>query len=115
MEPRVYAIRPTEGGKLVPLPHKNVDTGMGWKGWYGHTRVQTNFDINIFSPIIKSLEEITHLKYNGRIENAMLMRRIADHVKAYYVCISDGVCRVMKGVDMLRDGCCDALTYCFYN
>lgn len=82
----------TEGGKLVPLPHKNVDTGMGLERMARVMQgVPTNFDIDIFSPIIKSLEEITQLKYNGQPEHAVLMRRIADHVKACVFCISDGV------------------------
>ena len=92
MESCVYAIRPQRGGRLEPLPHKNVDTGMGLERM---TRVmqgvQTNFDIDIFRPIIKSIEEISSLKYNGKLEHAVLMRRIADHTKACVFCISDGV------------------------
>ncbi len=82
----------TEGGKLVPLPHKNVDTGMGLERMARVMQgVQTNFDIDIFRPIIKSLEDIAQVKYNGQQESAVLMRRIADHVKASVFCISDGV------------------------
>src|SRR3989338_1409092 len=81
-----------EGGKLEPLPHKNVDTGMGLERMARVMQgAQTNFDIDIFSPIIKYIEEITQLKYNGQMANAVLMRRIADHVKACVFCISDGV------------------------
>ncbi|HHT9129440.1 MAG TPA: alanine--tRNA ligase [Candidatus Brocadiaceae bacterium] len=81
-----------EGGNLEPLPHKNVDTGMGLERMSRVMQgVQTNFDIDIFIPIIKCIEEITKSKYNGRIENAVLMRRIADHTKACVFCISDGV------------------------
>jgi alanyl-tRNA synthetase len=113
----------TEGGKLVPLPHKNVDTGMGLERMVRVIQgVQTNFDIDIFSPIIKSLEEITHLKYNGHIENAMLMRRIADHVKACVFCISDGVLPSNEGRGYverrllrraIRDGTQLGVTDCF--
>ncbi|MBU6390657.1 MAG: alanine--tRNA ligase [Planctomycetota bacterium] len=81
-----------EGGNLEPLPHKNVDTGMGLERMSRVMQgVQTNFDIDIFTPLIKCIEEITKSKYNGRIENAVLMRRIADHTKACVFCISDGV------------------------
>ncbi len=81
-----------EGGNLEPLPHKNVDTGMGLERMARVMQgVQTNFDIDIFTPLIKCIEEITQSKYNGRIENAVLMRRIADHTKACVFCISDGV------------------------
>ncbi|OQZ01332.1 MAG: alanine--tRNA ligase [Candidatus Brocadia sp. UTAMX2] len=82
----------TEGGKLVPLPNRNVDTGMGLERMARVMQgVQTNFDIDIFSPIIKSLEEITQIKYSGKDGHAILMRRIADHLKACVFCISDGV------------------------
>ncbi|MCF6157786.1 MAG: alanine--tRNA ligase [wastewater metagenome] len=82
-----------EGGKLEPLPHRNVDTGMGLERMARVMQgVQTNFDIDIFIPIIKCIEDITQLNYrvhnNG---NAVLMRRIADHIKACVFCISDGV------------------------
>lgn len=81
-----------EGGNLEPLPHKNVDTGMGLERMSRVMQgVQTNFDIDIFTPLIKCIEEITKSKYNGRIENTVLMRRIADHTKACVFCISDGV------------------------
>jgi len=81
-----------EGGKLEPLPHKNVDTGMGLERMARVMQgVQTNFDIDIFSPLVKYLEEITQVKYNGQMAQAVLMRRIADHIKACVFCISDGV------------------------
>lgn len=113
----------TEGGKLVPLPHKNVDTGMGLERMARVVQgVQTNFDIDIFSPIIKSLEEITQVKYNGHIESAVLMRRIADHVKACVFCISDGVLPSNEGRGYverrllrraIRDGTQLGVTDCF--
>lgn len=81
-----------EDGRLEPLPNKNVDTGMGLERMARVMQeVPTNFDIDIFVPIIKSIEELTHLKYHDKAENAMFMRRIADHVKACIFCISDGV------------------------
>ncbi len=81
-----------EGGRLEPLPSKNVDTGMGLERMVRVIQgVQTNFDIDIFRPLIKYLEEITHLKYHENLEHAVLMRRISDHLKACVFCISDGV------------------------
>ncbi len=81
-----------EDGSLEPLPHKNVDTGMGLERMVRVIQgVRTNFDIDIFSPIIKGIEEIAHLKYDGKSENSILMRRISDHIKACVFCIGDGV------------------------
>src|SRR3990167_3591378 len=97
-----------EGGKLEPLPHKNVDTGMGLERMARVMQgVQTNFDIDIFRPIIKYLEEISPAEGKDKVkrdnnnsslitlshpsDRVVLMRRIADHVKACVFCISDGV------------------------
>jgi alanyl-tRNA synthetase len=81
-----------EGGKLEPLPYKNVDTGMGLERMARVMQgVRTNFDIDIFIPIIKYIEDITQLQYYTNNGNAVLMRRIADHIKACVFCISDGV------------------------
>ncbi|MCF6149561.1 MAG: alanine--tRNA ligase [Candidatus Kuenenia sp.] len=81
-----------EDGRLEPLPNKNVDTGMGLERMARVMQgVPTNFDIDIFIPIIKSIEGFTHLRYHDNAENARFMRRIADHVKACVFCVSDGV------------------------
>ncbi len=81
-----------DGGILKPLPNKNVDTGMGLERMARVMQgVRTNFDTDIFKPIIETIEDITQVKYSGQAEHAVLMRRIADHVKASVFCISDGV------------------------
>ncbi|MDR4508415.1 MAG: alanine--tRNA ligase [Candidatus Brocadiaceae bacterium] len=112
-----------EGGKLEPLPQKNVDTGMGLERM---ARVmqgkQTNFDIDIFGPVIRRIEEITGSKYHETKEHDILIRRIADHVKACIFCISDGVLpgnegrgyverRLLRRV--IRDGAQLGATECF--
>ncbi|MGQ3684829.1 MAG: alanine--tRNA ligase [Candidatus Loosdrechtia sp.] len=87
-----------ESGKLEPLPYKNVDTGMGLERMARVMQgVQTNFDIDIFVPIIKQIEDITQLRYLANNRNAVLMRRIADHIKACVFCISDGVLPCNEG------------------
>ena len=53
--------------------------------------VSTNFEIDIFKPIIQNISEITEVKYDNRTENGKLMNRIADHIRAIIFCISDGV------------------------
>jgi len=81
-----------DGGVLVPLPNKNVDTGMGLERMASVMQdVGTNFEIDIFKPIIQNISEITEVKYDNRTENGKLMNRIADHIRAIIFCISDGV------------------------
>ena len=81
-----------DGGILEPLPNKNVDTGMGLERMASVMQdVNTNFEIDVFKPIIKNISEITGVKYDGQTENGKLMNRIADHIRAITFCISDGV------------------------
>lgn len=81
-----------DGGVLEPLPNKNVDTGMGLERMASVMQdVSTNFEIDIFKPIIQNISEITEVKYDSQTGNGKLMNRIADHIRAIIFCISDGV------------------------
>ena len=81
-----------DGGVLNPLPNKNVDTGMGLERMASVVQgVSTNFEIDIFKPIIQSISEIVEVEYDSQTENGKMMNRIADHVRAIIFCISDGV------------------------
>jgi len=81
-----------DGGVLEPLPNKNVDTGMGLERMASVMQgVSTNFEIDIFRPVIQNISEITEITYDSQTENGKLMNRIADHIRAIIFCISDGV------------------------
>jgi alanyl-tRNA synthetase len=81
-----------DGGKLDPLPQKNIDTGMGLERI---ARVmqgkQTNFDIDIFVPIVGAIGSLTGTKYGRRKESDQRIKRIADHTRAAVFVIADGV------------------------
>ncbi len=53
--------------------------------------VPTNMDIDIFRPIVAAVADLAGKRYGARREDDVLMRRIADHVRAITFCISDGV------------------------
>ena len=79
-------------GSLEKLPAQHVDTGMGFERL---TRIlqnkKSNYDTDIFQPLIKELAIITGKKYAGtdtKIDIAF--RVIADHVRAVAFCIADG-------------------------
>ncbi|HRE41627.1 MAG TPA: alanine--tRNA ligase [Ignavibacteria bacterium] len=76
-------------GNLEPLPMKHIDTGMGFERV---TRVlqnkTSNYDTDIFQPIIKKITEITGNKYEG--EKISPMNAIADHIRTLTFAISDG-------------------------
>lgn len=76
-----------EGGTLEPLPNKNIDTGMGLERMASVLQgVKSNFEIDIFKPII---QEITSFKLQA--PSSKLINAIADHIRAITFAIYDGV------------------------
>ncbi len=79
-------------GSLVPLPQKNIDTGMGLERMAACMQnVPTNMDIDIFVPIVAAIADMAGKKYGAVKTDDVLMRRIADHIRAITFCIGDGV------------------------
>jgi len=78
-------------GTLEPLPNKHIDTGMGFERLCMVLQnVQSNYDTDVFTPIISEIETITNKRY-GKDEKAdIAIRVIADHVRAVAFSIADG-------------------------
>jgi len=79
-------------GSLEKLPNKHVDTGMGFERLCMVIQgVQSNYDTDVFSPIIREIETITNSKYNAsdKIEDVAI-RVISDHIRAVAFAIADG-------------------------
>jgi alanyl-tRNA synthetase len=79
-------------GSLVPLASKHVDTGMGFERLCMALQgVQSNYDTDVFTPLISKVEAISGLKYERTAEKRdVAMRVIADHVRAVAFAIADG-------------------------
>ncbi len=78
-------------GSLENLPQKHVDTGMGFERLCMVIQeVQSNYDTDIFIPLIREVETITHSTYGKNLENDIAIRVIADHVRAVAFSIADG-------------------------
>ena len=70
------------------LPHKNIDTGAGLERFACIMQgVDTNFDTDLFMPIIKECEKLTSIKYS---DNVFAYRVIADHIRTCTFALSDG-------------------------
>ncbi len=79
-------------GTLDPLPMRNIDTGMGLERMAGVLQgVETNFDIDIFEPIMEAVCNIAGQHPERETEAMAQVRRIADHARAVIFCIADGV------------------------
>ncbi len=78
-------------GILEVLPNKHIDTGMGFERLCMVLQgVQSNYDTDVFTPIIREIEAITNKDY-GKDEKAdVAIRVISDHVRAVAFSIADG-------------------------
>jgi alanyl-tRNA synthetase len=71
------------------LPQKNIDTGMGLERLVCIVQGgETNFDTDLFLPVIREVEKMTDKKYEG--ENKMAFRVIADHIRTVTFALADG-------------------------
>lgn len=82
-------------GSLESLPAKHVDTGMGFERLCMVLQgVQSNYDTDVFKPIIREIETITNHKYGKNEKTDIAIRVIADHIRAVSFSIADGNCPV---------------------
>lgn len=81
-----------QDGSLILLPRKNIDTGMGLERITSILEdTETDFETDLFLPIIKSIESIAGKKYRNSPKESRSFRAIADHIRAITFLISDGV------------------------
>ncbi|HEX5138676.1 MAG TPA: alanine--tRNA ligase [Planctomycetota bacterium] len=77
---------------LVPLKQAGVDTGMGFERMLAVMNgVRSNFETDLFRPIIDEVARIAGRKYAFEDPAGPLFRRIADHVRAGVFLVADGV------------------------
>ncbi|MFT3793797.1 alanine--tRNA ligase [Flavobacterium sp.] len=84
-------------GSLEKLPAQHVDTGMGFERLCMVLQgVQSNYDTDVFTPLIQRIEAVTGAKYTMKASNEaeekinIAIRVIADHVRAVAFAIADG-------------------------
>ena len=78
-------------GSLEPLPAKNIDTGMGFERLCMVLQGKTsNYDTDLFSGIIRMIEDLSGHKYHESEKTEVAMRVIADHIRAIAFSIADG-------------------------
>ena len=85
-------------GSLEKLPAQNVDTGMGFERLCMVLQgKQSNYDTDVFTPLIHKVEEITKTRYTNGIQVTaeqeqinVAIRVISDHIRAVSFAIADG-------------------------
>ncbi len=85
---------------LVPLPARHVDTGMGFERLVAVLQGKdSNYDTDVFKPIMDAISELTGKKYGGRLDDLtdVAFRVIADHLRMLVFAITDGALPSNKG------------------
>lgn len=78
-------------GTYTPLPKKNIDTGMGLERMASVVQdVPTNFETDLFMPIIKETEKLCGQSYGEDSDKDTGFKVIADHVRTVAFAVSDG-------------------------
>jgi alanyl-tRNA synthetase len=81
-------------GTLTPLPKPSIDTGMGLERVTSVLQGKhSNYDTDLFTPLLKRIGEISGHTYRGTHETAsdVSMRVVADHIRSTTFLIADGV------------------------
>jgi alanyl-tRNA synthetase len=80
------------GGRLVDLPSKHVDTGMGLERITAVLQgVPSNYDTDLFRGIVTATEALARRRYGADAEQDVSFRVIADHARAVTVMVADRV------------------------
>jgi alanyl-tRNA synthetase len=81
-----------EPGKRVGLPRPSIDTGMGLERIAAVCQgVHSNFDSDLFSPIMAATAELAGVKYRQHPEVDTALRVIADHCRSMVFLIADSI------------------------
>lgn len=75
----------------TPLPKKNIDTGMGLERVVSVLQeTKTNFETDLFLPIIKEVEKLTTIKYGDNDATDTAYKVIVDHIRTVAFAVGDG-------------------------
>jgi len=87
-----------ETGKMTPLPSPSIDTGLGIERIAAVKQgVYNNYDIDHFQAIIRTISELTGVKYGEDDHSNVSLRVIADHARAMAFLIGDGILPANEG------------------
>ena len=82
----------------TPLPNQNIDTGMGLERMASISQdVRTNYETDLFMPIIHEVESISGKKYLTQEDYAVAFKVIADHIRTISFAIADGALPANEG------------------
>lgn len=78
-------------GSLLPLPHKVIDTGMGFERLCMVLQgKRSTYDTDVFTPLLTAIGNVSSRRYGADIKTDVAMRVIADHIRTIAFAIADG-------------------------
>ncbi|MDI7249057.1 MAG: alanine--tRNA ligase [Bacillota bacterium] len=81
-----------ESGEYVPLPRKNIDTGMGLERIASVMQgVNSNFECDLLFPLVSEAARLAGKRYGTQEQDDVAMRVIADHLRAITFAVAEGV------------------------
>jgi len=87
-----------ENGQLTSLPKPSIDTGMGVERIAAVLQgVQTNYDTDIFKPIISAISDFSGVPYGQDNKTDISIKVISDHARASAFLIADGIMPANEG------------------
>ncbi|MEJ2084099.1 MAG: alanine--tRNA ligase [Acidobacteriota bacterium] len=79
-------------GEMHSLPNPSIDTGAGLERVVAVLQgVQSNYDTDLFQPILGATGEMAGLRYGERADIDVSFRVVADHIRAVAFLLADGV------------------------
>lgn len=82
----------TEKGEYLPLPQKNIDTGLGLERVASILQgVDSNYDTDLVRPLIEYISKVSGVTYKRERETDQAFQVIADHLRGISFAIADGV------------------------
>ncbi|XFA99540.1 alanine--tRNA ligase [Candidatus Izemoplasma sp. B36] len=88
------AIKGLEREAYPELPNKNIDTGAGLERFVSVIQgAKTNFETDLFMPIMAKISEIADVKYTGQKS----FKVIADHIRTVTMAVADGAMMSNEG------------------
>lgn len=79
-------------GSYLPLPRKNIDTGMGLERLASLIQgVRNDFETDLFTPLMNKAGQIAGVKYGDDPKSDLALKVISDHVRSVCFMIADGI------------------------
>ncbi|MFH1903846.1 MAG: alanine--tRNA ligase [Candidatus Omnitrophota bacterium] len=82
----------TKNGEFLPLKRRGIDTGMGLERITTLCQgAESNFDTDLFRPIIKKLETLSGIAYRKNENTRSAFRAVVDHVRALTFTLAENI------------------------